>query len=341
MFKSVPFYKFTDFVVPLIMEQPEPGFDDLLSLWMGNDVQRQYSKWKNNEGRNRTAEEQINKLMAIWQAYMGLKANIVTFIELIEAKNGTKWIVDQLRKEFGHCYQRYEIASSSSSAPRLAQIVENPLESNYINQKLLLPEHKINKSNSWHCYQRPSHITPRTSSISSNFFTQIGNVFRGKNRDYCEDDRFNNNGSVQRAKMNNYVSESKMSYALKTPMKPEEKLSSRKGVYTDVHERVRLYTILLMGSESVGKNTLLRKVGATLDTSKESGGYYDQYTSSIIIGDETIVVQYLILRHDTKHLDDKAVRQIYMQLIKMTDGVILLYDITNKLSFTKVKFKLE
>ena len=91
MFKSVPFYKFTDFVVPLIMEQPEPGFDDLLSLWMGNDVQRQYSKWKNNEGRNRTAEEQINKLMAIWQAYMGLKANIVTFIELIEAKNGTKW----------------------------------------------------------------------------------------------------------------------------------------------------------------------------------------------------------------------------------------------------------
>ena len=45
------FSAFTKFVNPLISDHPEPCFDDLLACWMSKEIERQYSRWKSNEGR--------------------------------------------------------------------------------------------------------------------------------------------------------------------------------------------------------------------------------------------------------------------------------------------------
>ena len=110
-----------------------------------------------------------------------------------------------------------------------------------------------------------------------------------------------------------------------------------RGNYTRIPSRMKPYTILLMGDDSVGKSRFLEKLGANLDNSEASAGYYNEYWASINVGDETIVVTYLDLKVDKTFLDKKYVRQIFRSSVEMVDGVILFYDITNKDTFLSVK----
>ena len=122
------FSAFTKFVNPLISDHPEPCFDDLLACWMSKEIERQYSRWKSNEGRIKTSEQQINHLMAIWQAHSGRNANKEGFVKLIEHKKDTKFILDEVTKAFRfhlECQDNQYPSSSRLALPNMGTHLEN------------------------------------------------------------------------------------------------------------------------------------------------------------------------------------------------------------------------
>ena len=320
------FSAFTKFVTPLISDHPEPCFDDLLACWMSKEIQRQYSKWKSNEGRIKSSELQITHLMAIWQSHKGRNANIEGFVKLIEHKNDAKFILDEITKAFRlnmECQDNQYPSLATQALPNIGTHLEN--ETPYIS--LSVPDPHKSKSNSWHADRKSSHPISRSHSIGSNFLEHISKVFRGKHRDSYEDN-LPDLSHRRHAIPNDYVKDPTLTTVIKTDSEDN---------YTRIPSRMKPYTILLMGDDSVGKSTFLDKLGANLDNSQSSAGYFDEYWASISIGDETIVVTYLDLKVDKTFLDKKYVRQIFRRSVEIADGVILFYDITSKNTFSSVK----
>ena len=312
---------FIVFVTPLIMNHPEPCFDDLLANWM--NVKAQCSKWKTNEGRNQSQEEQIDRLLRMWQSNTGESANVRTFIGLLEGKPYTKWICDQLQKQFTTC-TRDKISPIMKPAISTISSLETPFQEEALDcRRLNLEESKI-ESNTWNCDVGAVLSPPSTSST---IFVQIGKKFSG-NRDSSES-LVHHRFREEQARMNDYV---------KDPTTPRIIRKDAEGnSLTKVPGRVKAYSILLMGDNNVGKTTLLQNLGASLDKTRTSTDYCNEYSASICVGSETIIVSYYELKDATKNLGQRVVKQIFRNLIKKVDGVILLYEITNKKTFSSVK----
>ena len=92
---------FVDTLVPLILEHPDPWFDDLLSSWMGENIRVKYMRYKRLTTTvvNAPYELQLRYLITLWRADQGQSANLEGFLTLIKGKPFTTALCEKLSNE--------------------------------------------------------------------------------------------------------------------------------------------------------------------------------------------------------------------------------------------------
>ena len=309
-FHGDSFSKLINCVVPLIMEHPDAndGFDELLAQWMSDKIKQSYSNWKINQGRNKTLEQQITMLMKYWRADSGSNANVYTLLNLLEKRTNTTYIREQIRAEFELNSNQIDTSYCTSNDHRNNKI-----------SAAKIPKPYVNISN-----RNMSAVKRKSRKDNQSSGPTIKCSFPCNNLDFD-------------FKKDNQIEAKKLNISLQSIEERQTVTSLTQSVINNSNISM-LIRILFVGEDSVDKDRVLEKLDAKL-SHELSGGYYKQYISHITTREETIDVNYLVYKTDKEEPWYESIRRGIKRTISYgeVDGVILLYDIKNRRSFSMTK----
>ena len=97
--RTIEFATLIDHAVPLILVHAEINFVSTVSCWMGESVRQNYARFRRSfGGDHQPPDYQVRQLFLYWKEEVGDHANIKEFIKLIDGKDLTQNIVQELRR---------------------------------------------------------------------------------------------------------------------------------------------------------------------------------------------------------------------------------------------------